>query len=77
MILAGVVLLTALFYYSDLILPGVEVMGTRVGSMTRAEAGAILEGAWQQQLVSLEQGENSWPVAVTELGMRLDSCCNR
>ncbi len=62
-ILASVALLTTLVYYSDFILPGVEVLGTRVGSMTSAEAEALLQAQWQQQLVSLEHGENSWPVA--------------
>jgi lipoprotein-anchoring transpeptidase ErfK/SrfK len=41
--------------------------------MTSAEAEALLQAQWQQQLVSLEHGENSWPVAAAELGMRLDS----
>ena len=72
-LIGSVVLLALLFFTSDLIFPGVEVMGARVGSMTAAEAEVVLQERWQQQLVTLEHSTGTWPVALTDLGMTLDS----
>jgi lipoprotein-anchoring transpeptidase ErfK/SrfK len=72
-LIGSVVLLALLFFTSDLIFPGVEVMGARVGSMTAAEAEVVLQERWQQQLVTVEHSTGTWPVALTDLGMTLDS----
>ena len=62
-----------LFFYSDLIFPGVRVLGVEVGSMTKSEAEAVLSQKWEQQTVLLTHDEGVWPVGGTDLGLVLDA----
>jgi len=66
-------ILSWLFFNSDMIVPGVQVLDVNVGSMTRAEAASALQEQWQQQQIVLEHSTGSWPVSATELGMTLDA----
>ena len=68
-----VVIIGLLIFYSELIFPGVQVIGINVGSMTRGEAAAVLPQEWEQQSVFLEGAEGVWPVGVTDLGFTLDA----
>jgi lipoprotein-anchoring transpeptidase ErfK/SrfK len=61
------------FYNSDLILPGVRVLGLSVGGLNRGEAVAALQARWQEQAVSIEDGSASWVVGPAELGMTIDA----
>lgn len=72
-ILGFTIVLALLFFYSDMIVPGVHVMGVNVGSMTRAEATAVLQDRWQQQQVILEHSDGTWPVRAADLGLSLDA----
>ncbi len=72
LILGMAVILALLLVNSDLIAPGVTMMGTDVGSMTRAEAESLLLEQWQSQQVILEHNDGAWPVSTSELGMTLD-----
>ncbi|MBK7893897.1 MAG: peptidoglycan binding domain-containing protein [Anaerolineaceae bacterium] len=62
-----------LIYMSDLVLPGVQVMGVDVGRMTQSEAAASLSSAASQQTIRLTHGETVWLLAADELGLTLDA----
>jgi lipoprotein-anchoring transpeptidase ErfK/SrfK len=70
-LLGFAIILALLFFYSDMILPGVYVLDVNVGSMNRAEAAAVLQDRWQQQ-VSLEHSDGTWLVGAADLGISLD-----
>ncbi len=72
-ILFGMIALTLVFYASDMILPGVEVMGVPVGARTRTEAAQLLAEQVPQQEVLLMHSAGAWPVPVSELGLTLDT----
>jgi lipoprotein-anchoring transpeptidase ErfK/SrfK len=65
------IILALLFFYSDMILPGVYVLDINLGSMTRAEAAVILKDRSQQQVV-LEHSDGTWVVGAADLGISLD-----
>ena len=65
--------LAALFFYSDMIFPGVYVMGVNLGSMNQTEAAAILQERWLQQQVVLDHSDGTWTVLAADLGMYLDT----
>ena len=77
LLLSGLLLLAAaglLFYHSNLIFPGVRVLGMHVGLQTTAEAAAALQARWDRQVLALEDGAGGrWPVGPAELGMMLDA----
>jgi lipoprotein-anchoring transpeptidase ErfK/SrfK len=62
----------ALFYYSDVILPGTQAFGLSVGGQTRAEAAAALQARWRENTITLEAGGERWTVPPDALGMTLD-----
>ena len=62
-----------LIYMSDLVLPGVQVMGVDVGRMTQNEAAVALQNSTSQQTVRLAHQETVWLVSPTELGLTLDA----
>ena len=72
LILGFALIFALLFFYSDMIVPGIQVMDVNVGSMTRAEAAAVLQDRWQQQQVILEHSDGTWMVGAADLGMSLD-----
>jgi lipoprotein-anchoring transpeptidase ErfK/SrfK len=56
---------------SDLILPGVDVMGIDIGGRDRASATTDLQSAWASQRIILEAGDETWAVTGPELGLIL------
>ena len=70
--LVGITALTLLFYYSDLIFPGVRIAEVPIGSQTRAQAAATLVETVPQQEVLLMHSSGAWPVTAGDLGMVLD-----
>ena len=62
-----------LIYTSDLVLPGVQVMGVDVGRQTQSEVAATLSSAASQQTIRLTHGETVWLLAADELGLTLDA----
>lgn len=73
MIVLSAAAVALLFINSDLILPGVSVMGVEVGSMTRAEATATIEERWQQREILLEHSDGVIALGAAELGIVLDA----
>lgn len=63
----------ALWYTNDVILPGVHAMSIDLSRMTRAEAGLALRKIWQARTVTVQAGNQSWTLAVTQLGYQLDA----
>jgi hypothetical protein len=49
-----VAIILALFYYSDLIMPGVQVLGVELGGKSKAKAVALLKQEWQRRAVVLD-----------------------
>lgn len=64
---------TVLFYNSDFIVPGVEVVGIDVGGHSTAEAIARLEQQWQQRAITLQAAESTIVVEPAFLGVTLDA----
>jgi len=67
--LAGV----GLIYMSDLVMPGVQVMGVDVGRLTQNEAAVVLQNNTTQQTLRLTYAETVWLVAPADLGLTLDA----
>ncbi|MFN2138771.1 MAG: peptidoglycan binding domain-containing protein, partial [Candidatus Promineifilaceae bacterium] len=65
--------MTLLFFYSDVIFPGVQIIERPIGSMTMGRAAAMLEATIPQQEILLMHSSGAWPVTVTELGLAMDS----
>lgn len=62
-----------LIYMSDLVMPGVQVMGVDVGRLTQAEAAAALQNSSSQQTLRLTHQDTFWLVSPAELGLTLDA----
>lgn len=62
-----------LIYMSDLVMPGVQVMGVEVGRMTQDEASAVLQNNTTQQTLRLTYEETVWLVAPADLGLTMDA----
>lgn len=62
-----------LIYMSDLVMPGVQVMGVDVGRLTQAEAMAALQNSSSQQTLRLTHQDTFWLVSPAELGLTLDA----
>ncbi|MBK7895185.1 MAG: peptidoglycan binding domain-containing protein [Anaerolineaceae bacterium] len=62
-----------LVYMSDLVLPGVQVMGVDVARLTQSEAAAALQNNTTQQTLRLTYEETVWLVAPADLGLTLDA----
>lgn len=60
-------------YARGRILPGVSALNVPLGGRTPAEAAAALQARWDEQTVTLQNGELAWPVRPAELGMSLDA----
>jgi lipoprotein-anchoring transpeptidase ErfK/SrfK len=60
-------------YARGRVLPGVTSMGVPMGGRTLDEAAAALQARWDEQTITLENGELTWPVAPGALGMTLDA----
>ncbi len=70
--LLGVIFVTLVFYYSDLVLPGVKVAAIPVGSLTGRQAAAVLSEQMPQREVLLVHSTGAWPVTVADLGLMLE-----
>ncbi len=70
--LTGLISFAFLFYYSDLLLPGAEVAGIPVGSLTTHQAAARLAEQAPRQEILLAHSMGTWPVSATDLGLELD-----
>ena len=70
-LLACVIL--ALFYESDLILPGVEVLGLELGWKTKSTARSALEGMWRERTIMLLADGDASSVRAESLGILLDT----
>lgn len=74
MVVAGVVAGGMTFIYArERVLPGVTALGVPLGGRTTAEAAAALQARWDEQTITLRDGEVAWPVAPAALGMSLDA----
>ena len=62
-----------LLYMSDLVLPGVQVMGVDLGRLTQAEAADALQAVSSQQTIRLTHMETVWLVPLPEIGLKLDA----
>ena len=72
-IVAGVVGGGLLYVYSrGRILPGVSALGVPLGGQTPTGAAATLSTRWDEQSVTLRDGERTWLLRPDELGMTLD-----
>lgn len=61
------------FYTSDWILPGTTVLGRNIGSLTQAEATAVLQADWQNRAIVLSDGRTPRSYTLNDLGMTLDT----
>ncbi len=62
-----------LIYMSDLVMPGVQVMGMDLGRMTQAEAAVALQNNTNQQTLRLTHEDTFWLVSPADLGLTLDA----
>jgi LysM repeat protein len=70
---AMTMIILALLYGSDLILPGVQALGVELGGKRKAEAVALLQQNWQARTIVLDAGNTTWPVTPPMLGITLDA----
>lgn len=63
----------ALWYTSDVILPGVQGLGVELGGTSRAEAGLALRRAWLEKSVIVHAGDKTWTLPLPQLGFQLDA----
>jgi lipoprotein-anchoring transpeptidase ErfK/SrfK len=63
----------ALWYTSDIILPGVQALSVDLGRMTRGEAGLALRNIWQARTITVQAGNQTWTLPVTQLGYQLNA----
>jgi lipoprotein-anchoring transpeptidase ErfK/SrfK len=71
--LGGIAFLTYVLYTSDVIAPGVTMMGEDLGLLSEVEAEDALRAKWEQQIVRVIIGRESWPIKPSELGLILDT----
>lgn len=60
-------------YARGRVVPGVSALDVPLGGRTVDEAAAALQARWDEQTVTLQNGDLSWPVKPGELGMTLDA----
>ena len=70
--LAFVGFVTLLAYGSDLVMPGVEVLGVPLGGSLRSRAAELLQQEWERMTIELQGGEDVPPITPAMLGMSLD-----
>lgn len=63
------------FQQTDMVLPGVSVLGKPVGGLSAADASQTLAQNWQANppTIMLSTGQDNWPVSATVLGIVIDS----
>ena len=71
-VLVGLIALTLLFFYSDLIFPGTRVVNIPVGTLTSKQAAAMLAEQIPGQEVLLVHSTGAWPAIAADLGVSLD-----
>lgn len=72
-IVAAIVLGLAVLYGSGDILPGVQAAGVDVGGLSEAQASVRLEERWQNRGILLRDGERTWEIDPTQLGLMIDA----
>ena len=73
-LIAGVLMGGLSFVYArERILPGVTALGVPLSGRTTAEAAAAIQARWDEQTVTLQNGEMTWPVSPADLGMVIDA----
>lgn len=73
-LVAGVVAGGLSFTYArGRIMPGVTALGVPLNGQTTTEAAAALQARWQEQTITLHNGDLTWPVGPAALGMALDA----
>ena len=65
--------IVALIYYSDLIMPGVQVLDIELGSRSKSQAVKLLKQQWQERTVVLDGGDTGLTVNLPTLGMLIDA----
>lgn len=70
-LLVVAVVIAFLLYRSDLIMPGVQALGVKLGGKSRAEAATLLQQHWQRQTIILDADDTTWTVTPTMLGITL------
>lgn len=73
MLLGGGTAVYGLYYQSDFILPGVYTLNVHLGNQTEEEAAATLKTVWEQKVITLVAGDQSWNVSPASLGITLDA----
>jgi lipoprotein-anchoring transpeptidase ErfK/SrfK len=73
MVGALLVVLGALAIYAQIrILPGVQSLGIALDGQTRAQAAAALRDGWEGRTILLSDGERTWAISPSALGLALD-----
>lgn len=72
-IVGALILSLFLLLKSDLIWPGVQVMGVDLGGLTRPEAELMLAQTWAGKTVTLTGDEISQPLTPAQLGLALNT----
>ena len=72
-ITTGVAALIIQFYQSDLVMPGVQALGVRVGGLPTSQATAWLQDRWQQQMIILPTGDMAYAITPAMLGITFDA----
>lgn len=72
-IVAAIVVAYALFYTSDRVMPGVQVLGVELGGKSTIEATALLQQYWGTRTIILDAGESTWTVTPPMLGIMLNA----
>jgi lipoprotein-anchoring transpeptidase ErfK/SrfK len=70
--LVGLVAVTLLFFYSDVVFPGARVATIPVGTLTSRQAAALLAEQMPRQEVLLVHSTGAWPANAADLGLSLD-----
>lgn len=73
MLFAASLMGAAWFYQSDLLAPGVTVMGLDIGQQNQSDAIRELQLYWDNQSVTIVNGLDSWSVHPSELGIQFDA----
>ena len=60
-------------YQSDRVIPGVRVLGVRVGGLSTSQVTALLQQQWQQQTIVLQAGEITYSANPAMLGISLEA----
>ncbi len=69
----GLLIAGAFLHQSDIVLPGVQAIGTGLGWRNSAGAAALLDRAWEARKIEVSAAGKSWSLTPNDLGIRIDS----